>query len=186
MTDAQDLFNHLAARYGGVAALSPIDTEILAAIVKSMTTLQAADPAATPKIAAAIEKLTAQLPGAAAGGCADLSKLSGDQYDCIRRADRIHSGEEPPGPPEPFDASNMSDARARLLKRLEEIAERIDRLDELDESDPLAPVPGSTRRRVREELERAIADIAKLQAENKAAAELIDALEARLALEYPP
>jgi hypothetical protein len=144
-----------------------------------MTALQAADPAATPKIAAAIEKLTAQLPGAVTGGRVDIAKLSADQYECVRRADKIHSGEEPPGPSAPFDPNNMNDPRARLIKKLEEIAGRRERL--YDEGVKLDPerIAGIER-------DRALAQVEKLQAENKAAAELIEALEARLALECTP
>jgi hypothetical protein len=129
MSDPQELFNHLAARHGGVSALSPIEAEILAAIVKSVAALQAADPAAAPKITDAIAKLTAQLPPPPAQPEPDWSKFNDEQLHCIERALVMIKGEPDPGPQRGPEAKTPVVEKIAALIEVAHLKEKVANLE---------------------------------------------------------
>ena len=59
---AQQLFDGLCAKHGGADAMSHVDFEIVAAIVKSLAAIRSADPAEAVKIADTVAKLSGMLP----------------------------------------------------------------------------------------------------------------------------
>jgi hypothetical protein len=173
--EQQDTFNELVAQHGGAENLSRLQLETITAIVKATEALRQATGSDVPRLAGTLIKLTAQLPRGAAGDV-DMSKLTADQYETLKRADKIRSGEEPAGPPKPFDPDDMSNPRARFLQKIQDMVDRRNHAYDLgDRSDPedVALV----------ERDRALAEVENLRAQLEALLKLNALLEERLAME---
>jgi NADPH-dependent ferric siderophore reductase len=188
MTEAQTLFNELAARYGGVAALSPIETRIIAAIVKAVTALQAADPSAAPKISAAIEKLTAHLPVrviAGEGGELDLSMLNDPELNELERLLAKAGGKQFDDRQRERRAAEAAAAGERVIARLQEMAEHEEMLEGSGErrSDLVFVAANASRVELTSHILVLDRKIAKQREEITALTKLNEALEMRLGLD---
>jgi hypothetical protein len=106
MTGQDTLFDALADQHGGVDAMSPVELELVAALVRALLELPSAPAAELPRLARAVAQLSSQLP-------APLE------------------GEDGKGDPHAAEASG---ARERVIKRIEEIAARSEKLAATAES----------------------------------------------------
>jgi hypothetical protein len=120
MTAQDTLFDALAEQHGGVDEMSPVELELVAALVRALLELPNAPAAELPRLARAVAQLSSQLPAPLEGEAQeiDLTKLSDGELEVLRRARSIVDGKGDPC------AAEASGARERLLAKLEEIAAR--------------------------------------------------------------
>jgi len=121
MTAQDTLFQAIAEQHGGVDAMSPVELELVAALVRALIELPTAQPAELPRLSRAVAQLSSQLPAPLSEGEPqeiDLTKLTDGELDVLHRARSIIDGNGDPR------AAEASGARERLVAKIEAIAGR--------------------------------------------------------------
>jgi hypothetical protein len=126
---AQALFSAITEQHGGLDRMTPVQVEIVSAMVRVLLELPSAQPAELPRLSRAVAELTAQLPPPPAQPEPDWSKFNDEQLHCIERALTMIKGEPDPGPQDGPEAKTPVVEKFAALIEVAHLKEKVANLE---------------------------------------------------------